>query len=317
MSSLNPVSLTSFNHLIADYYSNPNKTPLEAFETNILHYEIDSIALSALEKICYVALIAIGATVFVSSFNLVALNITLWGMAKLLLTTPILAIASQKFAEWSQCRADLADEESKVKDRFERILDWKTPDIEAFLHRQQLKISNDSLNTLQFINPEEPLKPLLPLIARFHAVIGEWLKIGRRIGNLNSQLNEQEKQIKEKGESPDSVTEQQMLLNHDKLHKIIETESYPHVLMAATLLHIIENPTNRDLDVIPNSLLIPGLGECVPKSLDERYPENPEADKPEISDYFIFCDLQRKPLTTEDMPIELSQLRQMLFPRKA
>src|SRR5690606_31486248 len=50
----------------------------------------------------------------------------------------------------------------------------------------------------------------------------------------------------------------------------LELRAIPTAINAATVLQIIQNPTREDLDIIPLSLSVPGLGHSEPKNYPER-----------------------------------------------
>lgn len=107
--------------------------------------------------------------------------------------------------------------------------------------------------------------------------------------------------------------------------KDLEWVAIPCAFNAATLLQLIENPGTTNLDVLPMSRLLPGVGACAPRSYAERmFGKN---NQPQNDDYFVFHpDLHRPAITHEAIvqdpihpertpDINPDRLRLLLFPR--
>lgn len=254
-----------------------------------------ALAFNVLEKIFWVAFLAILGVVFTASYAGVALT----GHLPLALTgatllTPCLGffIAAPLNAHASECTRDAELEES-VNREFIAISNWKTPEIEQFFRDHHLNINLLNLDLLRRKNPEEPLCALLPLIARF-----------RVIHRLETKVEQASR----------AVLASQVEKNHKRLislheHQVAyirhECEAIPLGLDAALLLHLIENPHWK--------FRIADLGTYRAKHKDERCFDRERGN----DDYFIFnSDLNRQPITLAAIEQDMAPraLRLLLFP---
>lgn len=305
------------NHFVTDLHKT-DQTPSAVLEGNIKSLERKAFACAALEKISYVALIAITATILAVSYSSVVLTgglpLLLAGMA---LSTPVIACVLPKFAFWSNQFSKRAEIERQVSLQLKQIEHWKTPEITQFLLAERLVADRISLDALRQINPNEPLCALLPMIARFKSLKAKSGEIEAMIANARVQLEvafrEKEAAI---GKPIDPQIKQKIRFEaQETAGRQHEQEAVPLALNAAILLDLIQNPTQQDLDAQPLSLEIPGVGNCVPKSFAERiFGRN---DNPPSDDFFFFHEaLRRDPLTLQaiEQNIEPRDLRFLLLP---
>lgn len=315
------------NHFITDL-KHPDKTSLEAIQENISGHATRSMAYNLLEKICYVALLALVASVFAVSYNLIVLSgAAPLAMAGMILISPILVIAPAKLSQLSKYYSHLENNETKVCLKMREIENWTTPQIEAFMREKHLNPNLVNRAALAQVDPNEPLKALLPLIARYQ-VMEERIKVVRR--NYDEAPAKLERGFIEKeaaeGKEIPPLEKQKIRYESQSLNwAALETEAIPTAINAAVLLQIIENPTRTDLDVLPLSLTLPNVGTCVPRNYAERMfgKNNIELENGnEIEgndDYFLFHpDLRRPSITHRDILVadmEPDTIRDLLFPR--
>lgn len=304
------------NHFITDL-RHATKTPAEVLEGKIGVLRCKALALSALEKISYVALIAIMATILAVSYSAVALTgnlpLLLAGMA---IATPLIAWGLTKFALLSHQFSRRAQLESLVLLQMKEIEQWRTPEINQFLLEQGLVANRIPLESLRELNAAEPLCALLPLIARFKVLKGRSDEIEAGVNSSRRDLEESFR-VKEAadGKPIDPNVKQKIRFEaQNSVWRKHEQEAVPLALNAAVLLQLAQDPT-QNLEVDPFGLDIPGVGTCVPKSFAERvFGRHDEAPN---DDYFTFHpDLNREPLALRPIEQNLQprDLRFLLFP---
>lgn len=305
------------NHFVTDLHQS-NRTAVEVLEGNVKSLERKALACAALEKISYVALIAIMATILAVSYSSVVLTgglpLLLAGMA---LSAPVIACVLPKFALLANQFSKRAEVERQVSLQLKDIEHWRTPEINQFLLAERLVADRIPSNALRQINPNEPLCALLPLIARFKFLKARSEEIEGMVANSRAQQEaEFRKKEAEMGKPIDPKIKQKIRFEvEETVGRQHEQEGVPLALNAAILLDLIQNPTQQDLDIEPFSLEIPGVGNCVPKSFAERiFGRN---DNPRNDDYFTFHpDLHRDPLPLQaiEQNIEPRDLRILLLP---
>lgn len=305
------------NHLVTDY-NQPNRTPSDILKGNLSRLGWKSYAYSALQIICYVALLAIIATVFAISYNLIAMTgVMPLAMAGLFLSTPLLILAPSKLAQNARYCSLAAENESDVYWKYREIENWTTPQIEQFMTEKGLQTNRIPLDALRSINPNEPLQALLPLIAGFKSVEQ---KVNRMRSDasvapqgLEEIFRNQEAELGHPIEA--SIKQKRRFETKNTYEMLLETTTIPIAFQAAVLLQIMQNPTDVELDISP-TFELPRVGTCAPRNFAER--QFGKHFAPRNDDYFIFHpDLHREPIShqaIEDNQMNPSALRLLLFP---
>jgi hypothetical protein len=303
-------------HFITDFQK-PNLTPAEVLEKRIGTLNCKSLAFSALEKISYVALIAIMGTILAISYSTVALTgglpLVIAGMA---LATPLIAWGLTKFALLSHQFSKRAELERQVFLQLKQIENWRTPEINQFLLEERIVANRIPLESLRELNAGEPLVGLLPLIARFKYLQARSTEVETNVNNSRAEL-EAAFVAKEAadGKPIDPHVKQKIRFEaQNTAWRQHEHEGVSLVPHASVLLQLIQDPT-QNLDTDPFSLDIPGIGTCVPKTFAERV--FGRQVEPRNDDYFTFHpDLHREPLTlqTIEQNLQARDLRFVMFP---
>lgn len=344
-------TIQPLNHFVTDLYA-PDKSSLEVLQGNISSLEQKSTLFSVLEKICYVTLAAIMATAFAMSYNLIALGSV--AAIAVFLSAPVFIVAPTKFAELSHQYARLAETESRVALKLREIEHFSLAQTRELLTGLGLGsplagIEIDRIDTeaLRQVNSQEPLRALLPLIARFFAMRDEVHKMNMKYYEDRAILEAGFARREAADGRPIPIAEKQKLRFENECQHWagLELRAIPTAINAATILQIIQNPTRENLDITPLSLTVPGLGHCEPKNYPERMfakryappgfgrlngeivPLTPENDSNsavireepnlEVRDtYFIFNDPGRAPITHQQIYVVDMQphlLRRMLY----
>ncbi|MBU6383421.1 MAG: hypothetical protein KGR16_03810 [Verrucomicrobia bacterium] len=307
----------ALNHFFTDL-SSPDKTSFEVLEGNISNLKVKSWAYYILEKICYVALLALIAVVFAISYNLIVLS----GMAPLViaglvLTSPLLVIAPAKFNQLSNYYWKLSEQETRVSKKLKVIEQWRTPQIEAFLREQRLDPNAIQRQALAEIHPSEPMQALLPLIARYQDMQEQIATIMDHFATAPIELEETFRRREQELGHPIPAQDKQGIRFQCYMMEWNEVEgrALPLALGAATLLQIMQNPTRTDLDVAPMSFELPNVGTCQPRNWAERI--FGKQSEPRNDDYFVFHDAQRPPITHQqliDLGMNSREIRPVLYP---
>ncbi len=289
------ITPTPLNHLVTDLYHKDLKAS-EVLEKKIFWLNVKATLFSTLEKVCYVALVALIGTVFAVSYNL----LTLTGvgpivMAGLIITSPLFMSLASKLAHLGQVYSALAEAETRVNLKLRQIENWSLEDVKQFFTEHSLDFDRVPLERLQSLDEKHPEKLLLPMIARFEMLndsLNEVLKTNRE---LPQKLEEGFAKQASEGHKVSQADKQQLRYESQKGRwKRLESIAIPFALNAAALLHLIENPKDTKVDVVLGKD-IPGLGHCVPRSWGARMfaKESPDYN----DDYFVFQPkLKRKPL---------------------
>ena len=163
MSAL-PISQLSQNELTSNEYFN------EVPGRNAKSERIKATLYMTAAVITTIAIVAIIGAVLAVSLGAGTLTGALpFILVGLALATPFLSMAVTKLATLSRDHYAVAELEQGIADEFQAISHWKTSDIEEFLQKYPNVRNRIPLETLSQINPSEPepLRALLPLIARF------------------------------------------------------------------------------------------------------------------------------------------------------
>lgn len=305
------------NHFVTDLHQ-ANRTPVEVLDANIKSLERKAFACSALEKISYVALIAIMAIVFAISYTSTVLTGGLpLLLAGVVLSTPVIAWGVTKFAVMASNFSRMAEMERGVSLQLKQIEQWRGPEITQFLLEQRIAADRIPLDGLRQINRDEPLRALLPLIARFNFLRASSQEIEAVVTHSRAELEAKfrEKEAETGRQIDPQIKQKNRFECQETAWRQHEIEAVPLALNAAILLDLIQNPAQQDLDIKPFSLEIPGVGSCVPKSFAERiFGRN---DNIRSDDYVVFHpDLHRDPLSLQaiEQNFEPRDLRLVLLP---
>ncbi len=298
------------HHLVTDF-KQPGKTALQVLEANNANLRRKANAQCALEKICYVALVAICAVALAISYKVIVVTSAASAiLAGLILASPLLIFAPTYLAQWSRLNKARAEFGEQVYKQLKQIEPWTRKNVEAFFDEYELDKSQ--LN--------HSYRDLLPLIAQTKCFID---RAQSSFCKAEQAMLEQEQKWKKEG----GVSEEDKLhiryetarMTHDRL----EDQMLPDIIRTALLLRIIEKPTDTILDVDPFSLTMTGLGKCVPRSLALRtFGHSNDGGKND--DYFHFHpELERDPLEFQAIlqkvtgatgPKSLALLRRELLP---
>ena len=274
------------HHLVTDF-KQPGKTALEVLGANNANLRRKAFAQGALEKICYVALIAICAVALAISYKVIVVTSAASAiLAGLILASPLLIFAPTYLAQWSRLNRARAEFGEQVYAKLKQIEPWKREDVEAFFNEYQL---DKSLL-------DDSYRDLLPVIAQTKCLL---TRAESSFSKCEQMILDQEKKW-----GKDVSEEEKLHIRYEIYrmgHDRTEDQILPDIIRAALLLRIIEKPTGTVLDVDPFSLTMTGLGKCVPRSLPLRQFGNSAPGKWN-DDYFHFHpELKRDPLTMEEI----------------
>ncbi len=294
------------NHLVTDLYR-PGQTPFEVLEGKISSIKMKSMATNILEKICYVALIALIAAVFVVSYNAIVLTGTAsLVMTGMILSSPLLIMAPAKLAQWSAEYAALAETEGRV---LLKMRDLKVESVKPFFEQNGLDFNRLNQDALRQVDQSEPLKALFPLIALHQSLEEGVTEIRKRGEEARQQL---EAHLSQRQDIDPQDKQKLRFECRNTTSMNLELKAIPTALFAAALLQIIQNPTLTNLEIAPSALTLPGVGKCRPRSFGERLFGKQEGN----DDYFVFEDSSKTALThaqIEQAEMKSSRLRPLLF----
>lgn len=274
-------------------------------------------AVSLLEKISWVAIVALSALVLTISYGGVVLTGALpFVMTGLGLATVFSAWGLTKARTWSEtCNRELITE-TKVAHHLNQIQHWQAPEITQFLENQQIDIQQIPMPILAHKNPEEPLRALLPLIARFNFLKSESEMIERvSLDHLNirieQNLTDRDRELarESKPPTPETVKREVRTIARRMTWYERELKGFPLALNAAILLEIIQRPQQE--------FKLADLGTYYAKTFEERVFDR--TFEPRNDHYFVFNEsLHRPPITFAEIEqnFEPKALRFRLFPNE-
>lgn len=264
-----------------------------------------------LEKISWLALTAIMATVLYISYTSVVLSSTASLMiAGMTLSTIFISWGISEFSVAAGKYANRAEIEMSVADQFEQIKDWSTENVHHFLEENNIDANRIPQDALRQMNPEEPLKALLPLIARFQHLKADAENLRRdSLDSLNRTIEERIAQ-KEREDGPMDPNKKRRIRHEarDLAYRQYEQQAIPRTIDAAIVLHLIQMPT---IELSPLDLGTYQAKRFEERIFDRLYP-------PVNDNYFVFDpSLNREPLTLDQIERNAnpSALRLLLFPR--
>lgn len=338
-------TIQPLNHFVTDLYSaDQTQTSAEVLQESITSLTRKSTLFSILEKICYVALAAIMATAFAMSYNVIALSSI--AAVFVFLSAPVFIVAPSEFAKLSHQYSRLAETETRINLKLREIENWSLDQMNEFFRGTALQAGQVNQEALRRLSPQEPMRALLPLMARYIAMRDEVDEIRQNHREDTARLEAGFVRREASDGRPIPTAEKQKLRFENECHHWtnLELRAIPIAINAATVLQIIQNPLREDLDITPLSLTVPGLGHSEPKNYPERmFAKNhtpmgigrlngeivPLTDEHQFNRdvervanremrdaYFVFNDQTRAPITHQqivDANIEPHLLRPMLY----
>jgi len=244
----------------------------EVPEKNAKQLRSKALALNVLAIITIVAIVAIVGAVLAVSLGIGAMTGTMpFILVGLALTTPFLSMGTSKLRAMASTYSEKGAIEQGVADELKKITHWRTPEIEAFLREKGIDPNQLPIDALRLVSPQEPLRALLPLIARFN------------YNNSKAHASEVKAQEGFVDTNPDPVVH----LNARRLAWVrLESDALPNALKAALLLQIISQPhlLYRNVE---------DLGQYDVKHFDQRF-FGQQLDQEDT--YLKFNDAQREPI---------------------
>lgn len=280
----------------------------ETSQKTISQLERKALFLNIVEKVAWVAFIAIMAAVLTTYYcGYVLTGGTAALMVGLILTTPFIMAFLPKFRnDINRCNAAIETEQKVVAEQA-KISHWKTAEVKEFLQTQELNSEEILLDALKQISPDEPLVALLPLIARFNYLKNGAIRIYDEATKvLNTKTVEKALDPKDPKYS-DKLLTQITIRRHTRQieWQKIEFSAIPIAFEAAEILQIMKDPRhNGNLE---------SIGVRTPKPYDGRMFDSKYEDKDE---YFVFNDSKRAPITfteIETVKLDPVNLRQRLY----
>lgn len=256
-------------------------------------FRCKALTLSVLEKISWIAFLAIMAIIFTVSYAGISpaghLPMVLVSMA---LIAPLIGLGASQLNIKSLQYNNLAKIEEGVAAELRKIAHWGISEIETFLTEQNLNLTPSSRDALRQKNPETPLRALLPLIARFKFLYQH------ETNTVDASRRELTRPINDRF---------LRLTNRQIAYAKYEGEALPAGLDAAVLLQIIQHPT-LELSLKEICTLVTKTYE--ERNFDRMYgPDDSNA-------YCVFNASTHLPLSLDDLEHNLSprELRRLLFP---
>lgn len=266
---------------------------------------------SVLEKICWVAIVAITAVVLTISYSGIVLTGSLPFVVGGIGVVAIgAAFGVSKFRILSDQYSSQYEIEHGVERELNAIANWTTPQIQQFLQEERLDVNQIPLDALKQKEKDEPLRALLPLIARFKYYKSVAEDLGKKSReDLGGKIEERirNKEIQDGKPTPEDIKRRIRLINRQIAWERHELGAIPKALEGALLLNLMQMPTLE--------LSLSDLGECRAKSFEERMFDR--IYEPRNDDYFVFhANLNRAKLSLTEIEqnMEPRALRIQLFP---
>ncbi len=188
-----------------------------------------AMAYKVLATITYVAIVAIVAAVLVVSLGLGTVTGTLpFVMFGLAITTPFLAMGAAKLREKGSELSERAQIEKGVAKELKDISSWRTAEIEQFFRDHNWSLEDVPMEALKLVCKNEPLRALLPLIARYKYHVKE-----------AEQAESDYTRITLRKYNDRTIRFE----SRHKAYIIHETEAMPAALKAAVISHVLQHPT--------------------------------------------------------------------------
>jgi len=243
-------------------------------------------------KVCMAAFLAIAAVAISISIG-IAIPMPAALLIALVIGTVPLQIANTHFRASSAAYEVLAAAERGKANELEKIQNWTCQDIKSFLKEHRILESSLPMGDLKKIDSKEPLRALLPAIARYRY----WQQ------QTETQFLRYQANLHNKSE-----VESLRTAGRIRAWSILEDQVVPAALQAALMLQIIAQPTLQ--------VAWENLGECKMKSFDQRMFDR-WLDRSD--EYFVFQEPNRPRLNLEELcalidPLKIDDLRLKLFP---
>ncbi len=278
-----------------------NRHLLENPESCARSSERKALAFHLIEKICWVAFLAILASVVFVSYAGVTLTGSMpFALLLTIMISPAFAIGASRCAIIGTIHHKNGQFERGVAHQLQQIAAWEEPQIRQFLLEQHLDVQRIPVEILREFNAQSPLRVLLPLIARF-----------RHLRDVQMQLEGAAQNTLRQRIAPQPLSETALKIRSVSVQHawmVHEFEAFPKGLEAAVLLYLIQNP------IVPH-LTLSDVGTISAKSLQDRHVARTYAG---IDPYFTFhADLRRNPISLGQLEqnIEPWALKALLFPR--
>ncbi|OGN56254.1 MAG: hypothetical protein A3D96_02255 [Chlamydiae bacterium RIFCSPHIGHO2_12_FULL_44_59] len=263
-------------------------------------------------KTAWVAIAAIMAALFYVSYMGVVLTATRFMiLGGLVLFTLPLSFGLSKFQLLSDHYFFQANMESDVAKQLKKIEDWGPVQIEQFLQEHGLHSASLPWDNLRQLNQEEPLRTLLPLIARYQLLEESGQQANSAAKNaLAYKMDDAYFQnLAEKLKKPfDSLEKRTHRLQHYvHAYNAFETVALPKFMEAALVLQLIQQPQKN--------FSLSEVGEIHSKGYDERCFDR--TFEPKNDDYFVFRPEYNRPpiaLTKIENNLNPVEIRPLIFP---
>lgn len=224
-----------------------------------------ALALNVIEKISWVALIAILGVALGLYYTGTVLtgNVSLL-VAGAIISTPFLIYGAIQLRLRSDAAASRAKSEDAVALELKKIAHWKTAQIQQFFTDQGLNLAEVPIDALKQLNRDEPLCALLPLIARFNHLKNTAESIEREAKATPLEIEEGfKKQEAATKTIMDETTKRNIRYEAREVawwqH---EFRAIPTALTAAIILRNIQKPTE--------TLELSKIGVITPKTFSQR-----------------------------------------------
>ncbi|MGB7979100.1 MAG: hypothetical protein WCF19_08120 [Chlamydiales bacterium] len=308
----------SLTHFLTDLHQG-GSTPSQILKKNVTSIERKAFVFNALEKICYVALLAIMAAIFAVSYTTAVLTpgLTLV-MAGMALSTPLIMLSLHPIVKRAQQWSRLAHTERQVYLQLKQIERWDSSQVESFLKEQHVDLKRIPLDHLRRLNPQAPLCALLPLIARFNYYSGRFREIEAGVQKaLPAQEAHFAKRETEEGKPADPREKQKIRFESWRTARNqLELNGAPSFLYAEVMRRLLQTPSNRELDIQPEAYQIRTVGLLAPMEPAARAFHRTYSIPND--DYLLFFD-GRPSLSLSDIERNAGsphKLQPVLFPEK-
>lgn len=266
------------------HYTEDLKASLDGMTSKSRMYSIAS-------KVCVAAFLSIAALAITASLGVTLPFPTSVLITAIIATVPLNILSSVCYSRSMEYQY-LAQTASGLWNAQQKIQHWGTKEIKNFL--EQHKILEETLpkEELAKLNPEEPLKGLLPVIARY-----QYWHEQTEASFFRYQANL----------SNESLSEPLKTVGRSQGWSILETKVLPSALKTALMLKIIAEPKEK--------ISWESLGTCVDKSFEQRMFDRLIEHSDE---YFHFQDVSRPSLTLQELmlnldPLNIEAIRDQLF----
>jgi hypothetical protein len=269
-------------------------TLLDSVEKNVKASESRSKYYQRIATITALASIAIGAAVFCALFFLSASSPLPFFLFGLTLSLPFLGVFHKKFLYQAYRYDSLAEKEKGVLRELKQLETLPSEKIEEMLKSIGIEKDQIPYDSLKKLNSREPLKALLPVIARIRYCAFHAEKIKAKALEMIFQ----------------KTTTAKTLLNlRQQGWNLLEREAFPSLLESALLCHILTHPECRDT--------LSDIGELHIRSLEERLSLNFFDGQ---NTYFAFNDGKKQEISFDKVfnmapkdPNSLQELSSHLF----